>query len=482
MAKYVIDETTLTGLANEVRTLTGTTNKMKPSEMVAALKNVDASGAYDEGYADGKQAEYDRLVDPTKIIEKTVSGSVIRVDDVSEIPHKCTVSVDKDASVSVCGKSLLNITGREVSTDSNTANTAARSLNGNQLFVGMAASGHLNKVTLDYYSVDDNCVTLKSAYIGYGIGFDVRVKPGVTYTFSCKEKQNVGFTFYDADGVMISNGVTQQTVTFTAPENAKWVIVSVTAMSSGTEFVYTNIQLELGSATEYEPYQVTTHAITAGQTIEVDSICPTMTLFADNDATITFGYHKSWGMQTEYDRFWDAYQQNGNKTNYDQAFAYTHWTDETYNPKYDIVCNGSNSTRQAFYNGRMTSTKVPIRVKNTELNATFTGSSVKTIPLLELDGITGIRNNPFSGCSALENITIEGSIEADISFQWSTKLSNASIWSIAMALAWMNTDAGENNRTLTLSQTAVDNAFPDIDEWESGLLLNIPDNWSITLV
>ena len=43
------------------------------------------------------------------------------------------------------------------------------------------------------------------------------------------------------------------------------------------------------------------------------------------------------GKQAEYSKFWDAYQENGNRTNYMNAFAGNGWTKETFVPKYDIT-------------------------------------------------------------------------------------------------------------------------------------------------
>ena len=59
-----------------------------------------------------------------------------------------------------------------------------------------------------------------------------------------------------------------------------------------------------------------------------------MTFITDEGLKIEAKYHKSWGMQTEYDRFWDGYQENGNRVNYGDAFAY--WNDEVFNPKYPL--------------------------------------------------------------------------------------------------------------------------------------------------
>ena len=45
------------------------------------------------------------------------------------------------------------------------------------------------------------------------------------------------------------------------------------------------------------------------------------------------------GKKSEYDAFWDAYQQNGERTNYAYAFAGSCWTPETLKPKYPICPN-----------------------------------------------------------------------------------------------------------------------------------------------
>lgn len=47
------------------------------------------------------------------------------------------------------------------------------------------------------------------------------------------------------------------------------------------------------------------------------------------------------GKQAEYDAFWNAYQENGNRTNYDRAFAGIGWNDIIFKPKYKINVVGS---------------------------------------------------------------------------------------------------------------------------------------------
>ena len=185
------------------------------------------------------------------------------------------------------------------------------------------------------------------------------------------------------------------------------------------------------------------------------------------------------GKQAEYDRFWDAFQNYGNRKYYDFGFYYQSgiWDDESYRPKYDIICEGSDAFRQTFMGSLMTSTKVPIRCKNTRIVYTFQSClNLKTIPLLVLEGITQI-NNAFTNCWALENITIEGEIPLSISFSDSTKLTKTSIVNIVSVLS--STASGQ---TLTLSKTAVTNAFGSTTAAEWTSLVGTKSNWTITLV
>lgn len=158
------------------------------------------------------------------------------------------------------------------------------------------------------------------------------------------------------------------------------------------------------------------------------------------------------GKQAEWSSFWDAFQQNGTKTNYDQAFAYGNWTDDCFNPKHDITCGVGVSARQVFYNTKITSTKVPIRVRgnNAAMNSTFAGcNALKTIVLLELVGVTSF-SSTFNLCSALENITIEGSIDASFNISASAVLTNTSVQSI---IDHLKDCTGATAQTLTFHAT-----------------------------
>lgn len=137
------------------------------------------------------------------------------------------------------------------------------------------------------------------------------------------------------------------------------------------------------------------------------------------------------GKQAEYDRFWDAYQQNGNKTDYDQAFAYNHWSDAILRPKHPLKFEGSNGGRQVFTGCKaLTEINVPIYAKNTRMVYTFQNCAVlKTIALLHLEGVTDF-SNCFGNCAYLESVTIGGSIDKNIAFAQSDLLTTASVQSI----------------------------------------------------
>lgn len=68
------------------------------------------------------------------------------------------------------------------------------------------------------------------------------------------------------------------------------------------------------------------------------SIAEKLTQIAENqqrvyDAGFTAGQEQGGG-DSHYDTFWDAYQENGNRIDYDRAFGGIGWTAETFKPKY----------------------------------------------------------------------------------------------------------------------------------------------------
>ena len=94
--------------------------------------------------------------------------------------------------------------------------------------------------------------------------------------------------------------------------------------------------------------------------------------------------------------------------------------------------------------------------------------------IIKTDG-SQVFNGAFDTCNSLENLTIEGTIgQNGLNLQWSTKLSRASIESIANALS--STTSG---LSITLSKTAKEAAFTDT-EWAD--LIATKSNWTINLI
>lgn len=226
------------------------------------------------------------------------------------------------------------------------------------------------------------------------------------------------------------------------------------------------------------------------------------------------------GGKSYYDTFWDIYQDGGNRTAYVCAFGGSGWTDETFKPKYNlVVADGYMMFRNAAITGHLGeilsarglslstsgihssnymfsscnfSGLPTIDVTNTQIGANMFGSSkIATIDKIIVNKNTSYHNDAFANTGGLMNLVIEGDIANNINFSKSTKLTIDSIRSIVTHLS----DA-TSGKTLTLSKTAVDEAFSCWFELENGEWINVgcegnsewleleesKSNWTITLV
>lgn len=193
------------------------------------------------------------------------------------------------------------------------------------------------------------------------------------------------------------------------------------------------------------------------------------------------------GQKAEYDRFWDDYQDHGNRTDYRVAFGGHGWSKELFKPKYDIQLN---DPQMMFYMSDMSfdlvehlesiGRKIDFS-KVTTLWYTFSGcrftrigviSAEKctvtyltdqafrgAVNLVTIDCIicsdkTVFNDNAFNGCSALQNITFSGTLATSgLALRNSTKLSRASIESL------VGVYAKDATVSATLSEVAVNAAF-----------------------
>lgn len=179
------------------------------------------------------------------------------------------------------------------------------------------------------------------------------------------------------------------------------------------------------------------------------------------------------GKKDEHDKFWDAFQNNGNRTYYVNGFAGNlGWTKDNFYPKYDIKPVGNaNQLLYAWEVADKHTMDLSARLKEcgvvldtsqaTSLQYAFAYVKFASIPPIDLTGLTSnssllfgdsstintiekliiaettpINANWFRSGTGLTNLTIEGTIgQSNFSVKDNKKLTKASILSILKALS-----------------------------------------------
>lgn len=215
------------------------------------------------------------------------------------------------------------------------------------------------------------------------------------------------------------------------------------------------------------------------------------------------------GKKSQYDKFWDEYQQNGNRKSYNYAFSGAGWNDKTYNPKYPIAPVGDVSFMYAYNKikkiGDIDMSKATGNLNQTFrqnaelteigeiiLNNSITALSTTFYSNMELVTIKKIKfgtiktfTNTFTSNPRLKNIILEGTIAGNINFGNSKLLSKESIMSIINALS-----ESTSGLTVTFSTDAVNLAFGidvnDVTTYPEGseyyILRNKKANWTFNYV
>ena len=186
------------------------------------------------------------------------------------------------------------------------------------------------------------------------------------------------------------------------------------------------------------------------------------------------------GQQSEYDRFWDEYQNYGAITNYDNYFSGKGWTKKTFRPKYNMSpvsaymmfrynsteCDfvewlnecgisfddSKNRNTQYMYFGCLFTRIGTITFANLISSGDTFGycSNLHTIDkIISTKNVTYSRTT-FIGCEKLVNITFDGEIGNSITFQWSPLTAKSAISAITHLKNYSGTDS-EFANTLTLS-------------------------------
>lgn len=174
------------------------------------------------------------------------------------------------------------------------------------------------------------------------------------------------------------------------------------------------------------------------------------------------------GKKSEYDRFWDAFQQNGERVQYEYAFYNPVWTDANFYPKYDMQPTDASFM---FYqsgitdlDGRLKECGVTLDFSNCKklYMAFYWNRAITTIPTVDTRTSTSAGDlyylfgsdsklrsiekiilkddgsqtfdGTFGSCTALQEVRFEGVIGKKISVSNCSKLSHDSLMSILNAL------------------------------------------------
>jgi hypothetical protein len=221
----------------------------------------------------------------------------------------------------------------------------------------------------------------------------------------------------------------------------------------------------------------------------------------------------------ENDAFWDEYQTNGNRTDYDLAFGGKGWTTKTFKPQYDMIpltaymmfrksemdvdlvdyldklgvkLDLSKCTNHLYLFNYSQFT----RVGEIDLRASTAGVAMESVfsyagKLKTIDKVylreSGVNFNAncFRDCRSLEKIAFVGEITDDINFQWSPNLSYDSFMNILSALSQERYDL-----KATFSREAVNKAFetsPGANDGATspdwiGITTGFRENWKYDLV
>ena len=188
------------------------------------------------------------------------------------------------------------------------------------------------------------------------------------------------------------------------------------------------------------------------------------------------------GKKAESDAFWEAYQKQGERTNYEYAFA-DNWTNDTFKPKYDIVPVGDYAATCMF---QKTSLDIPAGLAHngvkldlsqcTSLSSTFLQAMAAILPPIDMQSCTRTSltfyntkitqlyiNNLREDCTfdrtflynaTLVDFFVTGTIgENGFNVQQSRSLTKQSIMSIINALADKSADTSGTVWKVTIGET-----------------------------
>ena len=427
-----------------------------------------------EGVEQGRQ----EVISNSKYIEKTASGKVVFLNDVSEVAHEVKVYADTPTEVKVCGKNLIPYPynpSMELS-----QNGITLTINDDGSIVANGTASALTQFHIYHYYFATNPIS---------------ILPNIKYTLSgCSGGSSTTYEMRITDSKTTATMIHNAPTAFSYADTSQ-IIISILVRSGATlNNVVFRPQIELYTATSYEPYKEPQTITATLEGTEIPSMCPIMNFLTDGE--ITVDYYGSYGMNKEWNQFWDEFQQNGRKTDYKFAFYGANWNDAIFKPKYDMF---ATDLTQCFYTTKITSLSDRLKEQGVRfdtsacknLNYAFAHSALTVLPKIDMSActtsdsmcvgcyyltrcegivsteITKFYTSTFQNCSALEHIIFEGTIASDINLQWSKKLSRASILSLLSCLI-----ATVTGKVVTLPSKCIDTATDTLALIQSDTELN----------
>lgn len=442
----------------------------KGVEVAEGTRTAEYASKVDEVYEKGKQS----MIDESKIIVKTASGiGKLTIDDVSELPH------DIQCQLEPLG----------------------------ELF-------DINEYTI----------------IGKAIGFDIsKLALGEKYIFT----SNLPIKWFKISTTPMNyNSVAKEAESFTEFEFTMARNENIPESETQYLFLGFSVGNAITDINQLDGYDISIRAVeedVSGKVVKVNganytadenglvtgikSVSPVMQFEASAKMVVT--YHQSYGVWLKWNVFWDEFQKNGTRHNYQYAFCGDGWNDETFEPKYDMILGvgytGSFMFRECYVSDMKSQLeRLGVILDTSKCNhfaQTFQLARTKSLPTIDFSSAlttsycfnncmvesidklifsesTYIDATMFNGAWEIINVIFDGVVCDNLNMQWSTKLSKASWISIINALSPTAT-----GKAITGSLESVQRAFETsagaMDGDESAEWLNLiatKSNWTINLV
>lgn len=479
----IYEKDDIDAIADRIRAYLANDERVKPSEMAQKVVAVydkgqnigyydgysagDANGearGYSEGFKHGKLS----MIDESKIIEKSATGTdLVVLDDVSELPHSIAVQLSNGGKEVIVSHGVFD----EIIFDDNND------------FYSIINTNVITKTDDATYSLTPN----PDGAI-FGIAVEITNLPlNIGDVLHCsvdnisKKGSSYGWRvqYQDGDYNTVSNTF-EHDIAVDKPIRRLMCYCDFGQKGFTYEPVIFRGVRVVREQEVTERYSATADGIVEG----IESHSPKMTFTCDNtDIIIT--YHKSYGMQIEYDRFWKNYQNFGNRTNYNYAFAGVGFNFTNFYPMYDIKPVGY--TTHIFYlwekpkhygslTRRLKECGVVLDTSGvTNLSSMFGYTSFTEIPTIDCTGLStssastsvfaygydrvkkiekiivkeGIEFTNWFTNTNVEEVIFEGVISTDsLNLQWSTRLTHESLMSVINCLK--DNRGTDNWNTITL--------------------------------